>query len=159
MRLVIIEGTPTEIAAVPQLRELLASSEGMQRVGNGAEPTHDQVTSEDEASSPVTADLIKRAILRKPLSPAQRAIFQTLYRAGDGWASLAQLEELPEVGRGGCPGVFGGIGLRFEKTRGWPRNAGRARDLVFEVERREDGRWYRLRLVTRRGLELAGVMQ
>jgi hypothetical protein len=162
IQLLTVEGTPAEIAAVPQLQQLLANAEGVVRVDNGGGAERDATSQRRDATSqevgPVTAELIRRAIMRKPLSAAQRAIFQTLYRAnGDGWISLPQLEELPEVGRGGCPGAMGGIGLRCDSTRGWPRDAGRARDFLFEIERRDDGRWYRLKPVTRRGLELAGV--
>jgi hypothetical protein len=160
MRVIVIEGTPGELQSLPQFRQLFEARASVVTVepnGAAAAPLEPRPGRGEEGAL-VTVDLVRRALLRRPLHPNQRAVIGALYNAAD-WVSgpdIAAQNAIPETS---IPGIMGGLGLRFSGTRGWPRRNihGRPSRLVIEKERRNGVNYYRATDVFRRGIEAANV--
>ena len=160
MKVIIVEGTPAEIQSLPQLRQLL----GMQtpvvaEERNGNEATHEVSSGGPTAEAPVTAELIRKALAKKPVNDRQKAVIGAVYRSPD-WISKADISAQTGIDEASVNGVIGGLGLRFSTTRGWPKRAhyGRPSRLVIEQEKRDGAIYYRAKDVFRQGVDLANVL-
>ena len=167
MKIIILDGPPSELLQIPQLNELLRGRTAAARGPvNGSETPDDQEPEVDfpPAAAPiddtlVSADLIRRALLRKGISDNQVAALRVLCETPD-WVSKADLASRARIPETALPGVFGGISLRFTSTRGWPRRNryhGRPYLLYMDMEKRDGEIFYRARDVLRQGVEQAHI--
>ncbi len=91
-----------------------------------------------------TPDMIQDALARKALSKNQRALLNALVAVAPDWLNVAQLADRAGLSRSKAPGILGGLGMRFARTLGWPRQKGvRPTRFVFEHRDFEGVRQYR----------------
>jgi hypothetical protein len=147
MRVTIFEGTPAEY------REFLEA----QQPGEGQEqPIVD--SSDEHMAEPVARDgenmalrdLVAQALTRRPLSPAQRKLFQILREAGPGGITKEDLSTALELTGHQMAGLMGALGRRTQETRGAAElnkrlglNGGIA--LMMEITYRGEDTLYRAR--------------
>lgn len=160
MKVIIIEGTPAEIESLPQLRQVLAAQAPTAAAeGSASDAELEGPPSAQATEAPVTADLVKRAILRKPLHENQKAVIGAVYRSRD-WISKQDISAQTGLEETSINGIIGGLGLRFSTTRGWPKRKhwGRPSRLVIEREKRDGSVYYRAKDVFRQGVDLAHIL-
>jgi len=82
-----------------------------------------------------------------------------VYRSHD-WISKEDLSAQAGVDETSIPGIFGGLGLRFSATPGWPDRKywGRPFRLVMDMEKRDGTMYYRAKDVFRKGVDLAHIL-
>jgi hypothetical protein len=159
MKIIIVEGTPAEIEALPQLRQVL----GMQAPARAGEVSGREEELEEPSvqatEAPVTAELLRKAFVRKAMHENQKAVIGAVYRSRD-WISKEDLSTEAGIDETSIPGIIGGLGLRFSATRGWPKRKhwGRPSRLVIDMERRDGTVYYRAKDVFRQGVDLAHIL-
>jgi hypothetical protein len=98
-------------------------------------------------------ELIGQVLSRMPIPPAQRALYQALYRAGDAGLGATELAEAIRRTEPQLAGVLGALGRRTNRTPGVDPDNLPGVGLMFDITER-DGQWhYRMRDETREVLE------
>ena len=107
-----VEGTLAEISALIREHGAMSSDNKIKLVAlaNGPDSEDERFASEKIAF---------RALNRRPLSGAQRALFRTLLEAYPNWTSATKLQEATEYGPNQLGGLLGATGRRLSQTQGY----------------------------------------
>ncbi|MBR0703125.1 hypothetical protein JQ599_24705 [Bradyrhizobium diazoefficiens] len=157
MKITIIEGTPAELEALPQFKTLITGAQAPIVKPGAPEDISPDASSSEEDDSPVSAELVKRALLRIPIPENQKAVIGVLFHTRD-WISVRDLAGKAGVEEKSLGGIIGGLGLRLSGTRGWPRKYhSRPSRLLIDKEKHDGVIHYRAKDVFRQGVELAHI--
>jgi hypothetical protein len=125
-----MEGHPDHIAI---LIRSLGQNPGNQLGGVGA--------TSDLDDSGMSAEFAERALSRRPLSPAQRKLFKMLLQKGHAWLPSSDIMKNMGFNGNQYGGLFGAIGRRMAKTKGFKEGF-----TLFEWLYNEDSEEYLCRL-------------
>jgi hypothetical protein len=146
-----VDVTAEELAQLPAA---ILEKLGWHARGTGAATnvTSEVTSGEGPVEADVTPEMVHRLLTYKPLRPNQKALLGVLYRAND-WIGAEEISDAMGITRKRLTGVMGGLGLRSNAVRGWPRR----RDtgvpptrFLWDYERREEDEFYRLKSVLRK---------
>lgn len=106
-----VEGTPDEVAAL-----IRAHSQVSEEPLHHKSDTNTELATEDERFA--SEKIAYRALRRRPLSVAQRALFRALLDAYPNWVSASALQAATNYNPNQLGGLLGAIGRRLSQTEG-----------------------------------------
>ncbi len=105
----------------------------------------------------VKLDDIRRMLKRIPIPPAQRQLYEALYKAGDKGLSGGEISIELKRSRSQLAGVIGALGLRINATEGLGNKGGVA--IIFDISRISSGDYVcKMKPLLRKALELENIV-
>jgi hypothetical protein len=106
-----VEGTPEEIAS-------LIRAQGRTPSASASVNILDDETCKSDDERFASEKIAYRALRRRPLSVAQRALFRSLLTAYPNWVSASSLQDSTGYNPNQLGGLLGAIGRRLSQTEG-----------------------------------------
>ncbi|MCC7448164.1 MAG: hypothetical protein IT324_12165 [Anaerolineae bacterium] len=100
---------------------------------------------------------VRHMLRRRPIPEAQSIFYQTVYKAGDKGATLADIAAQLNMSKTQVAGVLGALGVRINGTNGLENKGGL--QIIVDISRLNSGEYlYRLKPILRKALELEKIV-
>lgn len=155
MKMYVFEGTPEEISEVVRTMQPMTPAFVEAGKASGRPTPISASRSEDGPEKFVTVDFARKTLTRREISDPVKALFRTLYEAGEEFVPSADLYKATDYSVSQFSGLMGAFGRRMANTDGYDEEA---HFFDFRWDQ-EAGAWqYRLPGTVREALEMEGLV-